>query len=90
MIVWLLAFVALGAAATAVAWPVYSRARTREARDVNVDRYLAWRGRAGTRSPGRSPLDDLRDARDRRSLAVAAALAIAAIGCLIAFFATGG
>ena len=47
---WLLAGAALAAfMAYATGWPVWSRYRDRQRRDINAERYLAWRGRADRR-----------------------------------------
>ena len=90
MILWLAGFLVLTAAAAAVGWPAYRARQARQARDLNTERYLAWRGRSRARAAtGRSALDDVAEARERRRLTVAAALAVAAGACLVAFFATG-
>ena len=89
MIVWLLAFLVLGAAAAAVGWPAYRDRRAREARALETERYLGWRGRART-AAGRSAMDDVAEARERRRLGAASLLGVAALACLVAFFVTGG
>ena len=89
MIVWLVGFLVLAVAAAAVGWPAYRGRQSRQARDLNAERYLAWRGRARA-GAGRSALDDLAEARERRRLLIAGALAAGAVVCLFAFFATGG
>jgi hypothetical protein len=55
----------------------------REARDLNAERYNAWRGRASP--PGASLREGMTGA-ERNSLWLAGALALAAAACLVAFF----
>ena len=81
---WLAVCVAAGAAALAVGWPAYRRAKARRERLVSEQRYLAWRGRA--RQPAGSPLDAHEARRDKTRLLAAAALAAVAVVCLVAFF----
>lgn len=91
MILWLVAFLLLAAGAAAIGWPAYRSRQARMTRDLNTERYLAWRGRSRAGGgAGRSALDAIAEARERRNLTIAAALAIAAAICLVAFFATGG
>ena len=91
MILWLLAFLVLAGGAAAVGWPAYRGRQARMARDLNTERYLAWRGRSRAGgATGRSALDDGAEARERRNLTIATALAIGAAICLVAFFVTGG
>lgn len=80
---WLLAAVVAGAAAYLLGWPAWSGYRSREARDLNTERYLAWRGRADRRAV------DTREgmtADERRRLWIAGALALAAAFCVVGFF----
>jgi hypothetical protein len=75
-----------GVAACAAGWPAWRDYRAREARDLNAERYLAWRGRAPRgqqRSMREGPTMD-----ERRRLVFAAALAVVAVVCLIGFFVT--
>ncbi len=75
-----------GAAAYATGWPAWRGYRSRDARDLNAERYLAWRGRAP-----RGSQPSLREGptrAERRRLYLAAALAIVALVCLIGFLAT--
>lgn len=85
-LLWLAAAVAAGAGAYLVGWPAWSQYRGREARDLNAERYLAWRGRASR--PGTAPSGEGMTGEERRRLAMAAVLALAALACLVAFFAT--
>jgi hypothetical protein len=72
-----------GIGAYLVGWPAWTSYRGRETRDLNAERYLAWRGRAresaGSQREGPTTAE-------RRRLWLAAALALAALGWLIAFF----
>ncbi len=68
-----------------VGWPAWQGYRARDRRDANVDRYLAWRGRAD-RGPAR-PLSEGMTGEERRRLWIAAALGLAGLFCLAAFFA---
>jgi drug/metabolite transporter (DMT)-like permease len=85
---WLLLLGAVLAAAGAylVGWPAWTSFRQREARDLNAERYLAWRGRASSPS-SRSTREGMTRA-ERRGLWLAAALAAVALVCLAGFFAT--
>jgi hypothetical protein len=82
---WLLGALAFGAGAYLVGWPAWSAYRAREARDLNAERYLAWRGRADR------PTTSLREGptlAERRRLWIAGALAVVAVVCLGGFFVT--
>lgn len=72
---WPYLMVAAVAAAGAylVGWPTWSAYRARRERDVNAQRYLAWRGRADRR-----PVAGLSPAEQRR-LWLAAGLALTAV-----------
>jgi hypothetical protein len=72
---WLLGAVVLGGAAYA--------AGSRESRDLNTERYLAWRGRADR--TGASSSEGM-TGEERRRLWIAAALGAAALFALVAFF----
>jgi len=78
---WLIGAAAAAAGAYLVGWPAWRAARARDARDLNAERYLAWRGRAdrGPRSTGITR-------GERQRLVVAALLALVAIFCLVGFF----
>lgn len=82
----LIAMAVAGVAAYGAGWPAWRDYRAREARDLNAERYLAWRGRAPRgqhRSMREGPTMD-----ERRRLVLAAALAVVAVVCLIGFFVT--
>ena len=85
-LVWLAGTVAGAVGAYLVGWPAWTAYRARDRRDANVDRYLAWRGRAD-RGASRSTSEGM-TGEERRRLWIAAGLAVAALVCLAAFFAT--
>ena len=64
--------------------PPGTSTRRRPPRDLNAERYAAWRGRAGEQ--GLTAHEGL-TGDERRKLWVAAALAMVAVACLIGFFA---
>ena len=76
---WPFLIVAAVAAAGAylAGWPTWSAYRARRERDVNAQRYLAWRGRADRR-----PVGGL-EAGERRRLWIAAALALIALSAVL-------
>ena len=81
---WLAGTVAAGAGAYLVGWPAWNGYRAREARNLNTERYLAWRGRAD-RGASRSMSEGM-TADERRRLWIAGLLVLAALACLVAFF----
>ena len=83
-LLWLAGAVLAGGAAFAAGWPAWRDYRSRESRDLNAERYLAWRGRASR--PGSSMSEGL-TLLERRRLYVAAALGVVALICLAIFFA---
>lgn len=85
-LVWLGIAIAAGIGAFLVGLPAWRSYRSREARDLNADRYLAWRGRA---RPGSviSTREGM-TGQERRSLLIGVGLAAAAVVALIAFFVT--
>jgi hypothetical protein len=78
---WLLAAAVAGAGAWLVGWPAWSGFAARRRRDLNAERYLAWRGRAGDRAP-----DPSLTRREQARLAVAGVLALLAVFCIAGFF----
>ena len=86
-IVWLGVALAAGAAAYALGWPVLQRRRSREALDLQAERYLAWRGRARPRGANRATPAGL-TSDERRRFVIAGFAGVLAVAAVIAFFAT--
>jgi hypothetical protein len=82
---WLVGTLGFGGAAYLFGWPAWNGYRSREARDLNTERYLAWRGRADRTAVSAS---EGMTGEERRRLWVAGTLAVAALVCLVGFFAT--
>jgi hypothetical protein len=78
--VWLLVAVVAAVAAYLIGWPAWSGYAARRRRDLNTERYLAWRGRAGERAP-----DPTLTSRERAQLVVAGVLALVAVFALVGF-----
>lgn len=78
---WLIAAAASAIGAYLLGWPTWRNFVARRGRDLNTERYLAWRGRAGERPPDPRLTD-----RERRRLLIAGALALVVAFCLVAFF----
>ena len=85
-VAWLALAIAGGVAAYLVAWPAWIGYRSRESRDLNAERYLAWRGRAAR--PSSVSTREGMTGEERRRLVLGGALAVAALVALVAFFAT--
>ena len=83
-ILWLAIAIAAGVAAYLAAWPAWISYRAREARDLNADRYLAWRGRASR--PSTVPTREGMTGEERRRLLIGGALALLSFAALVAFF----
>jgi uncharacterized protein YbaA (DUF1428 family) len=81
---WLGVAVAAGFGAYLVAWPAWQAHRSREARDTNTERYLAWRGKA----PRTRSVREGMTGEERRRIYGGVALGVLAIVALVAFFAT--
>ena len=86
-LIWLALAAAAGAAAYAVGWRAMRSYRSREQRDLNAERYLAWRGRA-TRPAASGSMREGMTGEERRDVVLGAVLAAIAIAALVAFFAT--
>jgi hypothetical protein len=76
----LVAALVAGAAGAVIGLPAWRSWQARAAADRNTERYLAWRGRADRSVPG--PGQQMTPA-ERWRIAVGAALALAAIACLV-------
>lgn len=83
---WLAVAIVGFVAAYLVGWPAWEGYRSREQRDDNTERYLAWRGRAD-RTPRASTREGM-TGEERRRIYAGAALAITAALALLTFFAT--
>jgi hypothetical protein len=79
--VWLIATLVAAVAAYLVGSPAWTSYRSRAVRDLNAERYLAWRGRAD-----RKPTSSEMSGAERRRLIIAGALAAVAVFCLVGFF----
>ena len=79
--VWLLAAVVAAGAAYLVGAPAWTSYRSRSVRDLNAERYLAWRGRADRR-----PVRQEMTREERRRLIIAGVLGAVAVFCLVGFF----
>jgi hypothetical protein len=79
---WLLAAVIAGVSGGIIGWPAWGQYQARQARDLNAERYLAWRGRASRSSQS---AEDGTTLRERRRLLIAGILLVAAIGCVIVY-----
>jgi drug/metabolite transporter (DMT)-like permease len=78
---WLVGAAVAAAGSYLAGWPAWRASRDRAARDLNAERYLAWRGRAdrGPRSSGITR-------PERQRLVIGALLALVAAFCLVGFF----
>lgn len=79
---WLAAAVVSGAAAFWLGWPIWQETRARQARDVNAERYLAWRGRAAPPS-ARRPSPSVTPGERARLIGAGVLGAAAVIGLLL-------
>lgn len=82
---WLIGALVAAATAAAIGLPGWAAFRARRTRDLNADRYLAWRGRAreARSDPGMTQ-------GEWRRLVVAGLLALVAAFCLVGFFTYAG
>lgn len=86
-LVWLAVAIAAGVAAYLVGWPAWRSYRARESRDLNTERYLAWRGRADRRPQRLLPSEGM-TAEERRRMVAGTALGVVGLAAFLAFFAT--
>ena len=84
-LIWLAVAVAAGIGGYLVGWPALTGYRAREARDLNAERYLAWRGRARPR-PATGSMREGMTSDERRRIAAGALLAVVAVAAILAFF----
>ena len=82
-LVWLAVAIVAGVAAYLVGWPAWGAYRGRQTRDLNTERYHAWRGH-GAR--GRPTARGGMTGDERRRIYAAAVLGVVAIVALVAFF----
>ena len=82
---WLAVAIVAGAAAYLVGWPAWQGYRSRDSRDPNTERYLAWRGRADR--PSTISTREGMTNEERRRIYAGVALAVLAVVGLLAFFA---
>jgi hypothetical protein len=85
-LIWLGIAIVAAALAYVVGRPAWQSYRAREARDANVERYLAWRGKAPP--PGSARTSEGLTGEERRNLYAAATLGIVSVLALVAFFVT--
>jgi hypothetical protein len=85
-LVWLGVAIVAGVLAYVIGRPAWASYRAREARDANVERYLAWRGKAPPRGSTRT--SEGLTGEERRNLYAAAALGVLSVVALVAFFVT--
>ena len=85
-LVWLVVALVAGAVGYLSAWPAWQSYRSRESRDLNAERYLAWRGRAVR---GQAPrVREGMTGEERRRVSIGAALGVVGVLALVAFFTT--
>lgn len=82
-LVWLAVAVAAAFAAYLVGWRAWRGYRSRETRDLNTERYRAWRGNSVR---GRPATREGMTGEERRRVYAAAVLGVVAIVALVAFF----
>ncbi len=83
-LVWLLVALVAGGLGYVVGWPGWQSYRRRDARDLNTERYLAWRGRAVRGQP--APVREGMTGEERRRIYSGAGLGFIGVLALVAFF----
>jgi len=81
---WLVVAVVAGALGYLVGGPAWQSYLARDARDLNAERYLAWRGRAVRGQP--ASVREGMTGEERRRIYAGAALGVIGVLALIAFF----
>lgn len=87
-LVWLVIALAAGIAGYLVGRPAWQSYRSRDGRDQNAERYLAWRGRAVRGRPATSTREGMTGEERRRIYAGAAFGVIGAVALLVFFVAS--
>lgn len=85
-LMWLAVALVAGASAVAIGWPAWRSYRARESRDLNTERYRAWRGQSVRGQPASTREGMTVD--ERRRIYGGATLGALAIIGLVAFFLT--
>ena len=85
-LIWLGVAIAAAAGAYLLWRPAWTAYQARAARDRNVDRYLAWRGKAPP--PGSTSTREGMTGEERGRIYGAAALAALSVVAIVAFFVT--
>ena len=85
-LVWLVVALVAGALGVLAGWPAWQSYRSRDARDLNAERYMAWRGRAVRGRPAN--VREGMTGEERRRVFAGAALGLLGVLALLAFFAT--
>ncbi len=80
---WLALAVLAGIAAPLIGWPAWRSYRARESRDLNTERYRAWRGNSVR---GRAPTSEGMTVEERRRIYGGGVLGALAVIALVAFF----
>jgi hypothetical protein len=83
---WLMVALVFGAAAAGFGRPAWRSYRARESRDLNTERYRAWRGHTVRGQP--PPTREGMTLGERRRIYGAAAFGALALVALVAFFLT--
>lgn len=83
-LVWLFVALVAGAAGFLVGMPAWQSYRSRDARDLNAERYMAWRGRAVRGKP--ASVREGMTGEERRRIIAGAALGVLGLLALLAFF----
>ncbi len=85
-LLWLAVALVAGAAAFMVGWSAWRSYRARESRDLNTERYRAWRGHSVRGQPASTREGMTVD--ERRRIYGAVAFGVIALIALVAFFLT--